>query len=91
MLQTGNQHYAEALNSYQNAVAIMSKDEGNYDDASCDLAMLATKIGNMLAKLGRWKEADAEYAKAIEKARISFSLEQHGHPRPLCGCRSLRR
>lgn len=78
--QAGNQHYAEALNSYQNAVAIMSKDEGNYDDAGCDLAMLATKIGNMFAKLGRWKEADAEYAKAIEKARISFSLEHMDIP-----------
>ena len=73
--QAGTQHFAAALKSYEDAIAILSKDEGNYDDARCDLAMLATKRGTMLAKLGRWKEANAEYSKALVKAKLSFSLE----------------
>ena len=78
--QSATNHFAEALKSYENAIVILSKDEGNYDDARCDLAMLLTKRGNVLLRLGRAKEADAEYAKAIEKAKLSFSLEHMDIP-----------
>ncbi len=78
--QAGTHRFAEALKSYQQAAAILARDEGNYDDARCDLAMLQTKIGNMFVRLGKLKEADAEYGKALEKARLSFSLEHMDIP-----------
>ena len=78
--QAGTHRYVEALKSYRKAIAILSKDEGNYDDARCDLAMLATKTGNMFVKLGRWKQADVEYANALKEAELPFSLEHMDIP-----------
>ena len=78
--QAGTHRFAEALKSYQQAAATLSKDEGNYDDARCDLAMLQTKIGNILARMGRLKEAEAEYVTALGKANLSFSLEHSDIP-----------
>lgn len=78
--QAGTHRFAEALKSYQQAAAILSRDEANYDDARCDLAMVQTKIGNMLVRLGKLKEADAEYVKALEKANLPFSLEHTDIP-----------
>jgi eukaryotic-like serine/threonine-protein kinase len=78
--QAGTHRFTEALTSYERAVRIVAKDELNYDDARCDLAMLDAKIGNMLTKLGNLKEANGEYLKALEKARITFSLEHMDIP-----------
>ncbi len=78
--QAGTGRFADALKSYQQAIAIVAKDESNYDDARCDGAMLQTKAGNMFLRIGDFKQAEAAYAKALEKARIAFSLEHMDIP-----------
>lgn len=78
--QAGTHRSAEALKNYEHAVAILAKDELNYDDARCDVAMLETKIGNMLVRLRNLKEANFEYLKALEKARLTFSVEHMDIP-----------
>jgi eukaryotic-like serine/threonine-protein kinase len=78
--QAGTHQFAEALTSYERAVTILAKDESNFDDARCDAAMVQTKIGNMFVRLGNLKEAKIEYIKALEKSRLTFSLEHMDTP-----------
>jgi len=78
--QAGTHHLSEALKSYEKAAAGLAADQANFDDARCDLAMVETKIGNTLVKMGRLSEAAAAYTKASETASLFFSLEHMDIP-----------
>ena len=72
---TGTHNLAEALKNYEKAAATLAADQADYDDARCDLAMVQSKIGFVLLKMGKLKDAQAEYQKALDTAKLSFSLE----------------
>jgi len=78
--QSGTHQLTEALASFEDAAKILAEDESAYDDARCDLAMVQTKIGNTLLRLGKRREAAAEYAKALDTAKLPFSLEHKDFP-----------
>jgi serine/threonine protein kinase len=78
--QSASGKLKEALQNYQKAAAGLAEDQANFDDARCDLAMVKTKIARTLFKMGRYEEAKAEYAKALETAKLSVSLEQRDIP-----------
>ena len=78
--QAGTHNFTEALKSYENAATIMAVDQATYDDARCDLAVIETKIGDALVKMGKLHEADATYAKALEIANPTLSLEHKDFP-----------
>jgi non-specific serine/threonine protein kinase/serine/threonine-protein kinase len=78
--QAGTHNFTDALKSYEKAAAIMAADQATYDDARCDLAVIETKIGDALVKMGRLHEADATYAKALEIANPTLSLEHKDFP-----------
>lgn len=75
---TGN--YEQALKSYQEVAAGLAEDESHFDDARCDLAMVETKIGNVLLKMGKWQEGSLHYQKALDIAHVSDSLEHNDIP-----------
>ena len=70
----------EALRHYQNAATALTADLEKYDDARCDLAMVETKIGNTLLQMGKSSAAADQYKKALETAKLSFSLEHMDLP-----------
>ena len=78
--QAGMHQLPEALESFRKAAATLEADRENFDDARCDLAMVESKIAAMLMKLGRPQEAAAEYAKALETANLTFSLQHSDIP-----------
>ncbi len=78
--QAGTHHLEEALKSYKKAAAGLAEDEANFDDARCDLAMVDTKVGDVLVQMGKLSEASAEYTKALDIAKPSFSLEHKDFP-----------
>ncbi len=78
--QVGTHNIARALQSFQKAAAIMAPDQATYDDARSDLAVVETKIGDTLIKMGKLREASATYSKALEIANLKFSLEHKDFP-----------
>jgi non-specific serine/threonine protein kinase/serine/threonine-protein kinase len=70
----------EALKHFQSGAAALAADLEKYDDARCDLAMVQTKIGNTLLAMGKVAEASEQYRKALETAKLSFSLEHMDLP-----------
>ncbi len=78
--QAGTHNFIQALKSFEAAAAGLAEDQANYDDARCDLAMVETKIGNALLKMGKWQEAQMQYQKALDTAKISFSTEHNDFP-----------
>jgi serine/threonine protein kinase len=78
--QAGTHNLTEALKNYEKAAAGLSEDQANFDDARCDLAMVETKIGAVLARMDKLQEASAEYKKALDTANLSFSLEHMDIP-----------
>lgn len=78
--QAGTGNFVQALKSYEAAAAGLAVDELSYDDARCDLAMVQTKIGNVLLKMGRAQQAGAQYEKAIATAQVPVSLEHKDFP-----------
>ena len=70
----------EALKHYQNAATALTADLEKYDDARCDLAMVYTKIGDTLVKMGKLRDASAAYTKALDIANLSFSLQHMDIP-----------
>ena len=70
----------EALKSFDRAATILAVDQATYDDARCDLAMVQTKIGAVLLKMGKLPEASAEYTQALATANLSFSLQHKDIP-----------
>jgi hypothetical protein len=69
-----------ALKSYEAAAASLVDDEPRYDDARCDLAMVETKIGNTLLKMGKGREAGTHFDRALDAAKLSVSLEHNDFP-----------
>ena len=76
----GTHNLPEALKFYEKAAATLGEDRDNYDDARCDLAMVESKIGFMQLGMRRLKEADTELQKALETARLPFSIEHADIP-----------
>jgi serine/threonine protein kinase/tetratricopeptide (TPR) repeat protein len=78
--QTGTHNLTEALKSYEKAAAILTKDQAEYDDARCDVAVVYTKIGGTLVKIGKLRDASTAYTKALDIANLSFSLQHMDIP-----------
>ncbi len=78
--QAGTHNFAKALKNYEAASAGLVDDEPRYDDARCDLAMVETKIGNTLLKMGKWREAGTHFNRALDTAKLSVSLEHNDFP-----------
>jgi tetratricopeptide (TPR) repeat protein len=78
--QAGTHHLADALKSYEKAAADLAADQANFDDARCHWAMVETKIGNTLVKMGRLHEARAVFMKAIEISNLPLSREHMDIP-----------
>jgi serine/threonine protein kinase len=72
--EASTHHMTEALKNYEKAAAGLAEDQARYDDARCDLAMVETKIGNVLVKMGKMQEAAAAYKKALDTANLPVSL-----------------
>ncbi len=83
--EAGLHRFPEALNSYQQARTILKRDESSYDDARCDIAMIGTKIAGVLVKMGRLSDAKEEYSKALDEAKLPFSLEHMDIPSLIAG------
>lgn len=78
--QVGMRQYGEALKNYEAAAKGLAEDEENFDDARCDLAMMEAKIGNVLLKMGRKKEARTHFETALQKAKLEFSTAHNDFP-----------
>jgi eukaryotic-like serine/threonine-protein kinase len=78
--QAGTHNLAEALKSYQAAAAGLAEDQANFDDARCDLAMVETKIGNVLFKMGKPRDAGTHYKRSLDIAKLNVSLERSDFP-----------
>jgi tetratricopeptide (TPR) repeat protein len=78
--QASSRNLPEALKHYQTAAAALAADIDKYDDARCDLAMVETRIANTLLQMGKLSEASEHYAKALDLARLPFSLEHMDIP-----------
>jgi eukaryotic-like serine/threonine-protein kinase len=78
--QVGTHRFAPALKNYEAAVAGLAEDQANFDDARCDLAMVEAKIGDAMLKMNKEQEAAAHYAKALETAKLSVSVEHNDIP-----------
>jgi serine/threonine protein kinase len=78
--QAGTHNLTEALKTYEKAATILAADQAAYDDARCDLAMVETRIGSTLMKMGKLHEASSEYAQALDTAKLSFSIEHKDFP-----------
>jgi eukaryotic-like serine/threonine-protein kinase len=78
--QSRTHNLPEALKHYQNAATVLTADVDKYDDARCDLAMVETKLGNTLFQMGKISEASEHYTKALEVAKLPFSLERTDLP-----------
>ncbi len=78
--QAGMHDFSHALESYKAAAAGLAEDAPHYDDARCDLAMVETKIGYALLKMGKPGEAEAYYEKALATSNLTVSLERSDFP-----------
>ena len=78
--QASSRNLPEALKHYQTAAAALAADIDKYDDARCDLAMVETRIANTLLQMGKLSEASEHYGKALDLARLPFSLEHMDIP-----------
>ena len=78
--QAGTHNLAQALKSYEAAAAGLVDDEQRYDDARCDLAMVETKIGNTLVRMGKVREAATHFGRALDTAKVPVSLEHNDFP-----------
>jgi serine/threonine protein kinase/tetratricopeptide (TPR) repeat protein len=78
--QANSRNLPEALKHYQTAATALTADVEKYDDARCDLAMVETKIANTLFHMGKMTEASEHYAKALDLAKLPFSLEHMDIP-----------
>ena len=78
--QANSRNLPEALKHYQTAATALAADIDQYDDARCGLAMVETKIANTLLQMGKLSEASEHYAKALDLARLPFSLEHMDIP-----------
>jgi tetratricopeptide (TPR) repeat protein len=78
--QAGTHDLRGALKSFETSAAGLAEDQGNYDDARCDLAMVETKIGNLLLTMGNPVGAKQHYEKARVIAKLPESIEHSDFP-----------
>jgi serine/threonine protein kinase len=78
--QVGTNNLAQALKHFLAAAANAAEDQANFDDARCDLAMIETKIGGVLLKMGKAGDAQTHQQKAIAIANVSVSLKHNDFP-----------
>jgi eukaryotic-like serine/threonine-protein kinase len=78
--QVGMHNPAEALQTYQKAVATIIKTDPMYDDARCQLATAYIRIGGLLMKMAKLPEASAAFNKALDSINLSFSFENQDIP-----------
>jgi eukaryotic-like serine/threonine-protein kinase len=69
-----------ALKSFETSASGLAEDQGNYDDARCDLAMVETKIGNVLLLMGESADAKEHYEKAHATAKLPESTTHNDIP-----------
>jgi tetratricopeptide (TPR) repeat protein len=78
--QIGLGNLGGALKNFEAAAKGLADDEENFDDARCDLAMVEAKIGNVLLKMGKRKEARAHFERSLDKAKLEISVERNDFP-----------
>jgi non-specific serine/threonine protein kinase/serine/threonine-protein kinase len=78
--QAGTHDLRGALKSFETAAAGLAEDQGNFDDARCDLAMVETKIGNVLLNMASLGQAKEHYEKALATARLPESIRHNDFP-----------
>ncbi len=78
--QMGVHKFGDALKNFEAAAKGLAEDEANFDDARCDLAMVEAKMGGVLLKMGKAKDARAYFEKALEKAKLDASAEHDDFP-----------
>ncbi len=71
---------AGALKSFETAAGGLAGDEANFDDARCDLAMVETKLGNVLLQMADLSRAKEHYEKALAKAKLPESIQHNDFP-----------
>ena len=69
-----------ALKSFETSAAGLAEDQGNFDDARCELAMVETKIGNVLVAMGKSADAKEHYEKARATAKLPESIQHNDFP-----------
>jgi serine/threonine protein kinase len=78
--QAGTHDLRGALKSFETSAAGLVEDQGNFDDARCELAMVETKIGNVLLAMGKPVDAKDHYEKAHATAKLPQSTEHNDFP-----------
>jgi len=78
--QAGTHDLRGALKSLETSAGGLAEDQGNFDDARCDLAMVETKIGNVLLAMGNPVEAKEHYEKALTTAKLAVSTQHNDFP-----------
>ena len=78
--QSATGDYAGAASSYENAAKSLTEDLGSYDDARCDLAMVQAKLGGVLTRSGRLREAREAFSKALATADLQPSIQRVDTP-----------
>jgi tetratricopeptide (TPR) repeat protein len=78
--QMGTHDFRGALKSFEASSSGLAEDVGNYDDARCDLAMVETKIGNVLLAMADLAQAKEHYEKALATAKLTESIRHNDFP-----------
>jgi tetratricopeptide (TPR) repeat protein len=78
--QAGTHDARGALKSFETSAGGLAVDKDNFDDARCDLAMVETKIGNVLLAMGNPVAAKEHYEKALTTAKLPVSIEHNDFP-----------
>jgi len=78
--QVGVHDLRGALKSLEASAAGLAEDQANFDDARCELAMVETKIGNVLFIMHKSADAKAHYEKARATAKLPESTERNDIP-----------
>lgn len=78
--QAGTHDLRAALKSFQTSSGGLAVDQGNFDDARCDLAMVETKIGNVLLTMGNPSGAKEHYENALTTAKLPASIQHNDFP-----------
>lgn len=78
--QVGTHDLRGALKNLETSAAALAEDQANFDDARCELAMVETKIGNVLLIMGKSADAKPHHEKALATAKLTGSIAQNDIP-----------
>jgi non-specific serine/threonine protein kinase/serine/threonine-protein kinase len=78
--QAGTHDLRGALKNLETSAAALAEDQANFDDARCELAMVETKIGNVLLLMGNPGEAKQHYEKGRTTAKLPESTKHNDIP-----------